>query len=367
MCLNVHCSLGVKGMSIITFDWAQIAFIGSPLATPWWAAANVFMGFVIFYWIATPILYFTNVWDSLYMPIQSRLVYDNTLNEYDVNRVLTPEATFNKAAYDAYSPLFMSLAFATITATLTHTFLYFRNQIMKQARRSLREQPDIHARLMSVYPQVPDWWYLILFLMMFTLGVISIEVWPTHMPVWAFVVALLIGGVPSQLVLGQRSRLCSIHLCRSMWHDSSDNESASWPQVSICVISELIIGYALPGRPIAMMMFKTWGYNTMLQALNFTNDFKLGHYMKIPPREMFWCQVIAALVAGTAQLGVQSWMFSSIPDMCLSDQQDGFTCPTVQTFGSASIIWGVVGPKYQFSPGQRYHGTQSFRVEAWGA
>lgn len=29
------------------------------------------------------------------------------------------------------------------------------------------------------------------------------------------------------------------------------------------VITELIIGYALPGRPIAMMMFKTFGYITM--------------------------------------------------------------------------------------------------------
>lgn len=25
----------------------------------------------------------------------------------------------------------------------------------------------------------------------------------------------------------------------------------------------------------------------------FTSDFKLGHYMKIPPRPMFWCQVRA--------------------------------------------------------------------------
>ena len=48
------------------------------------------------------------------------------------------------------------------------------------------------------------------------------------------------------------------------------------------VITELIIGYALPGRPIAMMMFKTWGYITMAQALQFTSDFKLCHYMKIP-------------------------------------------------------------------------------------
>ena len=53
-------------------------------------------------------------------------------------------------------------------------------------------------------------------------------------------------------------------------------------QVGLNVITELIIGYALPGHPVAMMMFKTWGYITMAQALQFTSDFKLGHYMKIP-------------------------------------------------------------------------------------
>ena len=30
-------------------------------------------------------------------------------------------------------------------------------------------------------------------------------------------------------------------------------------QIGLNVIAELIIGYALPGRPLAMMMFKTWG------------------------------------------------------------------------------------------------------------
>jgi hypothetical protein len=42
------------------------------------------------------------------------------------------------------------------------------------------------------------------------------------------------------------------------------------------VITELIIGYVLPGKPIAMMLFKTWGYITMAQALTFASDFKLG-------------------------------------------------------------------------------------------
>ncbi|KIJ14873.1 PF03169 OPT oligopeptide transporter protein, partial [Paxillus involutus ATCC 200175] len=100
------------GMSVITFDWGQIAYIGSPLATPWWAAANILFGFVIFYWILTPILYFTNTWNSLYMPIQSRLVYDNTMQPYNVSRILSPQLTLDMQAYESYSPLFMSTSFA---------------------------------------------------------------------------------------------------------------------------------------------------------------------------------------------------------------------------------------------------------------
>ena len=44
-----------------------------------------------------------------------------------------------------------------MTATIMHAVLYFRKQIWAQARRAMHEQPDIHARLMSVYPQVPEW------------------------------------------------------------------------------------------------------------------------------------------------------------------------------------------------------------------
>ncbi len=40
----------------MTFDWAQIAYIGFPLLTPWWAAANVVGGLVIVMWIIAPIL-----------------------------------------------------------------------------------------------------------------------------------------------------------------------------------------------------------------------------------------------------------------------------------------------------------------------
>lgn len=335
------------GMSLITFDWSQIAYIGSPLATPWWAEANIAAGFLFFFWFLTPILHYSNVWYAQWMPISSRTSYDNTGHRYNVRRILNPDATLNMTAYKEYSPIMLSttfsisygLSFASITSTLVHAFLYFRKQIWVQARRSLHEQPDIHARLMSRYRQVPHWWYIIIFLSQFAFGIVSIQVWPSHFPVWAFILALIIAFfyvIPIGMI-----------------------QAITNQQVGLNVITELIIGYIMPGYPVAMMMFKTWGYITMAQALTFTSDFKLGHYMKVPPRPMFFAQVVCTIIAGTVQLGVQAWMFSNIKGMC-SDEQAYFICPSTEVFGTASIIWGTIGPALQFSKGQIYYGLVFF-------
>ncbi len=114
---------------------------------------------------------YTNTWDSGYLPMVSSGTFDNTGRRYNVSRIINDDATFNLEAYEAYSPLFLSstffvcyaLSFACMTSTLVHTLLYYRKQVWKQALRLLSEQPDIHARLMSVYKVVPDWWYLSLF------------------------------------------------------------------------------------------------------------------------------------------------------------------------------------------------------------
>jgi OPT oligopeptide transporter protein len=108
--------------------------------------------------------------------------------------------------------------------------------------------------------------------------------------------------------------------------------------IQLNVITELIIGYALPHHPIAMMMFKTWGYMAMNQVLTFTYFLKLGHYMKVPHHSMFFSLVIGIIVSSTVQLAVQVWMFNHIEDLCSSNQKDNFICPHANTFGSASII-----------------------------
>jgi OPT oligopeptide transporter protein len=116
-------------------------------------------------------LQYTNVWYSAYLPLVSSHTFDNTGKQYNVSQIINSDSSFNLQAYNAYSPIFISasfaisygLSFTTITATLTHNFLYYRKFIWAHARRPLSKQPDIHARLMSVYKEVPDWWYLTIF------------------------------------------------------------------------------------------------------------------------------------------------------------------------------------------------------------
>lgn len=99
-------------MSLITFDWSQITYIGSPLATPWWAEANIAVGFLFFFWFLVPVLYYTNVWFAQFMPISSRTSFDNTGATYNVTRILNDDSTINIEAYRQYSPLFLSTTFA---------------------------------------------------------------------------------------------------------------------------------------------------------------------------------------------------------------------------------------------------------------
>jgi OPT family oligopeptide transporter len=105
-------------------------------------------------------------------------------------------------------------------------------------------------------------------------------------------------------------------------------------QIGLNVFTEFIIGYMLPGRPIAMMSFKTYGYITMAQGLYYTQDLKLGHYMKIPPRTLYWGQGIMSLWGSIVQVAVIYWAFGNIEEICNLKQKNRFSCPNGRVFFS---------------------------------
>ncbi|KII93700.1 hypothetical protein PLICRDRAFT_102174 [Plicaturopsis crispa FD-325 SS-3] len=329
------------GMGVLTFDWSMIGFIGSPLVTPWWSEANTGLAFVFFYWILTPIFYFTNTWFAGYLPISSFQTFDNTGMPYDPNQIVTG-GEFDVTKYRAYSPLYMSttlfvsygLAFASFSSIIVHTFLWFRNDIVRRFNRSLKDERDVHSRLMQAYPEVPRWWYGVLGIAAFVMLVVTVEIFPTQLPIWGVILALAIAFILS-LPLGILQAITN-------------------QQVALQVMHEMIAGYVFPGKPVANMIFKGVAYIGANQAVGFAGDLKLGHYMKIPPRTMFSVQCIAAVIDCFVVVLVQNWMFANIPDFCSQDQANGFICPSTNTFASASLIWGGIGPQRLFSPGQLY-------------
>ncbi len=197
---------GWTGLSLIpiTFDWTQVTgYIFSPLVAPWFAIANTLIGMVIFFWITTLGLHYTNHWYGEYLPISDSNSYDNTGLPYNVSRILTPEYTLDLAAYQSYSPLFLSttfgltygLSFASIAAVIVHTALFHSREIYARIKSAKADEEDIHTRMMRKYPEAPGWWYMVILIVMIGMSLATALAYQTHLSWWAFFVALIISFV----------------------------------------------------------------------------------------------------------------------------------------------------------------------------
>jgi OPT family oligopeptide transporter len=202
---------------------------------------------------------------------------------------------------------------------------------MNRFRRSLKDERDVHSRLMQAYPEVPHAWYGALGLVSLGIGIAAIEIFPTQLPVWGFMFAILLSSLwslPSGILQAMTNQM--VHFTR---------------------MATLISGYLFPKKPVAHMIFKAAAIMVAGQAVLFCGDMKLGHYMKVPPRIMFLAQTIAVFTSCFVVTLVQNWMFENIVDFCEPTQKDGFVCLSTKTFATSSLIWGSIGPARFFGPG----------------
>ncbi|KAJ9121945.1 hypothetical protein QFC24_004527 [Naganishia onofrii] len=354
------------GMGLLTFDWSQVIFVGSPLMVPWFAQANAMFGFLLFYWILCPILYYTNTLYSAYMPISTGTPVDRFGSPYNITAVLnsTAPGVLDEAAYHAYSPVYISvtfmmtftLAFAIIPAIIVHTLLHHGVQIWRAIRRQTVEAPDIHEKLMQSYPGVPLWWSGILIVISLMLGIIAIEVYHTGYPVYMFLLSFaipLVYFIPAGFLYA----------------------TASQP-LAINVIAELVPGYILPGNTVVNMLSKAFSMNSLLITVQIIQDMKLGHYMKIPPRStftgnlhfpmvtgrfdltyLFIVQLVALIVSSFTQIVTKNILFSVVTDICSETQVNSFTCPFTGVWFNSGVLWGAISPARIFGAGAMYHGV----------
>ena len=280
------------------------------------------------FWIVAGLMYAKNHWNSQYFPIGSPKVYDNTGADFNVSRIMTKDATLDVEAYKNYSPLLQgprialayALSFGSISCLLVHCALYDGAEMIKRLRHGRdRAEDDIHMREMRKYPEVPEWWFQVLLVVLFAISLAGIVAWPTFLPWWGFLLTMLfpvIFTIPIGLITARTSM-----------------------EIGLNVITEFLAGYLWPGKPIANTLVKVYGYISMSKALMFCSDLKLGVYMKIPPR----CDVP---LSTCGEFGVQShcirlatnrlktncrcrysWLINTVPDLCHIENSQGFTCP----------------------------------------
>jgi len=232
------------GLSPITFDWSQVAYNTNPLLSPFWAALNVFAGFVIFFWVAVPAIFYTNTWYTGYLPLMDANVYDRFGSTYNVSLILNPDGTFNQTGYENYSPPYLGASFAfvygtsfaSITSVLVHVYLWHGSDLY--AAVVGKQKLDIHGRLMLAYKKTPWWYYAAITVAMVALTIAMVEVYAVKLPVYGVFLALVIPAVymvPCGIIQG------------------ITNVDAN----QLNVLSEFIGGYMFQGKPLANMVFKT--------------------------------------------------------------------------------------------------------------
>ncbi|KAF8031687.1 hypothetical protein BT93_D0797 [Corymbia citriodora subsp. variegata] len=311
---------GRSGLGIGSFalDWATVAsFNGSPLAYPGFAIINVTVGFFLTLYVLIPITYWTNTFEAKRFPIISSHIFDANGHKYNVGLVLNEtNFEFNQQGYDDYSKVHLSiffaftygLSFATLAATVSHVTLFYGRIIWQQTKTAFRDKfDDVHTRLMKKnYEAVPQWWFYLLMLIMTGLAVVACE------------------GFGGQLQLPYWGVILAIGLVLFFLLPIGVLTATTNQQPGLNVISELIIGYMYPGRPLANVVFKTYSYVNLL---------------------------VGTVVASSVYFGTAWWLLTSVDNICDPSKLpvgSQWTCPGYDVFYHASIIWGVVGPLRMF-------------------
>lgn len=331
---------------ITTFDWNIISF-SSPLKVPFFAQLNSYLGMFLGFFLIIGLWWSNYKWTG-YLPINSNLIFTNTGDYYAVTEVLNSEKKLDIAKYEQVGPPFYSaanmIAYGAFFALYPLNFFYvlltewksilfatvslIKSFRFKKSSSTYEGFDDPFSTSMKAYPEVPEWWFCIIFIISIVFSIITVEVYKLETPVWTIFFAIALNFVfllPFVIVF-----------------------ASTGTSMSINVLLEMIIGYALPGNGTALNYVKTLGTNIDSQAENYITNQKQAHYWRIAPRALFRVQMVSVIVNSLVSVGMINVTLNTIEDYCSPRQKQKFTCPGSNTFYSASVLWGVIGPKRVF-------------------
>ncbi|KAF7877421.1 hypothetical protein EAF04_001098 [Stromatinia cepivora] len=331
------------GLFSLSFDWQYITSFNTSL--PLKTQAHSVAGYIVCF-AAMLGIYYTNAWDSKAQPFMSTQLRSENGSRYPTGQVFS-DGVLNKTALEEYGnpsltgsfAYAMFMANAAIGALITHCFVFWGGDVVrafKSAKAGTYEDPH-HAHMAKNYKEAPWWWYIAILIISFVLGLVVVIKENITLPVWAYIVALLLG--------------CFIAPLSNLLYARYGNGIATNN------LSKMLAGLMLPGRPVGNMYFAAWSHNVIANTVNLSNDLKLGEYLKIPPRTMFLTQIYGTVLGGFVNYVVMISIINSNRELLATGNgNSSWSGASIQAFNTNAASWALAkelyksGAKYSIVP-----------------
>lgn len=347
------------GLGTLTFD---LYYIGSRcLTTPFVYMLNYIAGNIIYAWIVVPVLHYTNAFNtpkllnddgSLHAVLNAPFLFNSSgyrIHAIDLYDPITFDLSLEK--FNANKPIYITEYYAmdytanfmTLSAMFSHVALFHGKEIVRQAKNafgftstttssssssSSKEHSsssssltfDIHNELMSHYPDIPEWGYLVYLVLCVGFLCAVVSTTSFSMPIWSVFLGV---GICAAAILPIGIIL-----------------AITGTTIYLTSMGQIIIGYLLPGKTIAVMAFVSLITNGASQAIILIGDLKLGHYMKVPPIAMVSCQLMGTILGSLSTLSGSWFVMTSMSDLIgKGDWQTNY----YQTVYNSGAVWGAIG------------------------
>ncbi|KAF2152269.1 OPT superfamily oligopeptide transporter [Myriangium duriaei CBS 260.36] len=374
-------SQGNEGLGFLSlcFDWQYIASLGSPLWIPLQTQLNSLVGYLLCIIVFCG-MYYGNIYRSQDFPFLSQLLYNGNgsngsfYQEYNLSAILNSNNEIDTAAvaeqgipyltgtYIAYLiTTNMGSTAAIVTLLLFNRdelkggFLWARWSVLKSlfkaetwkfwVRRETKEQyqqrvladPSIdpHYKLMikNGYEDVPMWWFGMVFLASFVIGMGTLYAIGSTLPWWGYIMSNIFAAI-FILFFGVQYGVTGF-------------------QFNQQPIIQMLAGYMHPGKPLANMYFTVFGFNGVQQGQLLARDLKLAQYAHLSFKATFTFQMLGCIIGAIFNyIMMQSIVTNQSTILKASEGSNIWSGQNVQQYNTLAIAWSIAGD--MFSVGARY-------------
>ncbi|KID83678.1 Oligopeptide transporter OPT superfamily [Metarhizium guizhouense ARSEF 977] len=362
----VGAGFGGMGFLNLSLDWSSIASGASLFLTPWWTQVIMFVAFAVNCWVLLPAAKWGNLASWNHGLMSNRVFLENG-TRYPLSELLTPDMRLNTTAYAQHGDLYvgaqylwnMFFDYAAYASALVWMALFGFRQVRasvekflerRTARdgRKVTEQYDDQINVLQrPYDEIPFWWFAALFAVSLVIMVVICARGLIFIPVWTYFVGIATGAVVV-VPLGWLYALSNF-------------------QLAIGSTNELLYGLminAVSGwkNPCGASAYGSVAGDAWYRAQLNLQDMKIGHYMHVPPKAVFFSQIFGSLIGIPIDYAVIRWVLDTKFDYLAGVKED----PTHQWTGQSLASSLTLGVQYVLVGPRRLFQQHLFKVVPYG-